>query len=73
MLRQAREKAGRLGISLAEYVRRLIARDLEGSPKRVDPSVIFDLGRSWGSNIAENKDAMVAESFEAEQRRKKDK
>ena len=43
MQRRAHAKAADLGISFAEYVRRLVANDL-GEPKpSVDVSVIFDL------------------------------
>jgi hypothetical protein len=37
------------------------ASDMGG--QRADPSVIFDLGSSDGSNIAKNKDAVIAEAF----------
>ena len=63
--RRARQKASDLGVSLAEYIRQLVARDL-GSPRRAaDPSAMFNLGSSRGSNIARNKDAMIAEAFAA--------
>jgi hypothetical protein len=58
--RQARQRASDLGISLAEYVRSLVSRDLGASHKAVDPSALFDLGASGGSDIAANKDAMIA-------------
>ena len=63
MLHEARRRARRLGISLAEYVRRLVAADLGGDEPAVDPSAVFNLGRSQGSDIARRKDAMVAEAF----------
>lgn len=63
MLRQAQKKAGELGISLAEYVRRLVADDLGDGHLPSDPSVIFDLGASGASDIARSKDAMVAQAF----------
>lgn len=66
MLKRARARAGKLGISLAEYVRRLVAEDLEGSPAPVDPSAVFDLGSSGSSDIASNKDRMLGEAFAAE-------
>ncbi len=44
--RRARRRATGLGMSLAEYVRRLILRDLNGAQAGV-----FDLGRSTGSDI----------------------
>ena len=69
--RRARQRANDLGVSLAEYVRRLVARDLGSSPASADPSAIFDLGSSGGSNIAKNKDAMIAEAFTASRRQTK--
>ncbi len=68
MLKRARERAAELGISLAEYVRRLVAEDLGALAGPVDPSVIFDLGSSGSSDIAAHKDAMLGGAFEAERR-----
>jgi hypothetical protein len=61
--RRVRRRASDLGISLAEYVRRLIARDLGGAPPVANPAVVFDLGASGGCDVAANKDAMLAEAF----------
>jgi hypothetical protein len=61
--RRARRRANDLGISFAEYVRRLVARDLEVPQIKADPSAVFDLGRSDGSDIAKHKDQMIAEAF----------
>jgi hypothetical protein len=63
MLRRAQAKAGRLGVSLAEYVRRLVADDLGERASTADPSVVFNLGSSDGSDVARDKDAMVADAF----------
>jgi len=63
MLHDARVRAEELGISLAEYVRRLVAADLEGEEPPVDPSAVFNLGSSGGSDIARDKDAMLREAF----------
>ena len=63
LLRKARRRASDLGVSLAEYVRRLVARDLDRPEQKADVSCIFDLGSSDGSDIATNKDAMIAEAF----------
>jgi hypothetical protein len=63
MQRRVRRRASDLGISLAEYVRRLVARDLGGVPPAADPAVVFDLGASDGCDVAANKDAMLAEAF----------
>ena len=63
--RRARDRAAQLGISFAEYVRRLIGRDL-GQPRRsADPSVVFNLGDSGGTDIAKDKDRLVGEAVAA--------
>jgi hypothetical protein len=59
--RRARQRASELGVSLAEYVRRLVARDLARPQANADVTRVFDLGRSGGSDVARNKDAMIAE------------
>lgn len=61
--RRARQRASDLGVSLAEYVRRLVTRDLGSAQTKAAPGLVFDLGRSGGSDIAKDKDAMVAEAF----------
>jgi hypothetical protein len=63
--RRARKRAAELGVSFAEYVRSLVARDLASPRKATDPSILFALGRSVGSDIARDKDAMIAEAFAA--------
>lgn len=65
---RARKRATELGISLAEYVRRLIARDLERPQPSRDPSAVFDLGDSGGSDVAREKDALVGEAVAARRR-----
>ncbi len=55
--RRARRRAAEIGISLAEYLRRLVERDLGEPRTSPNPSIVFDLGASSGSNIARNKDA----------------
>jgi hypothetical protein len=64
--RRARRRASDLGMSLAEYIRRLVARDLGNSPASVNPAAVFDLGASGGSDIAKKKDIMISEAFAAE-------
>ena len=66
--RRVRDRAASLGISAAEYVRRLVARDLGDRPTKTDITAIFDLGNSGGSNIAEEKDRYIAEAIEAANR-----
>lgn len=63
MQRRARRRASELGVSLAEYFRRLVARDLARPEATADIEVIFDLGDSGGSDIATAKDSMIAEAF----------
>ena len=69
MQRRARQRAGDLGVSLAEYLRRLVARDLARPETAAPVEGIFDLGRSGGSDVASQKDSMMAEAFHS--RRKK--
>lgn len=61
--RRAHAKAAELGISFAEYVRRLLARDL-GEPKpKADISAVFDLiDEGPPTDIARDKDKMVGEA-----------
>jgi hypothetical protein len=66
--RRVRQRASDLGISLAEYVRRLVVRDLGKSHQAVKPSAVFDLGKSRGADITNNKDAMLAEAFLSQRR-----
>ena len=65
--KRARQRASELGVSLAEYFRRLVQRDLLLPRKKADVSCIFNLGRSKGvSNIARDKDRMIGEAIEAD-------
>src|ERR1700730_16215748 len=59
--RRAQAKAAELGLSFAEYVRRLVAHDL-GEPKRkADVSLLFDLVASREpTDIARDKGNMIA-------------
>lgn len=63
--RNARRKAAELQISLGEYIRRLVERDMSRVVPPVDISVVFDLGGSGASNVAADKDAMVADALDA--------
>lgn len=64
MHKRAKQRAAAIGISLAEYVRRLVARDLGGSVPTVAPSAVFNLGDSGGSDIAREKDRLIAEAID---------
>ena len=61
---EAKRKAARDGISLSEYIRRLVACDLEPAESASDPSVIFGLFDSGGSRIADGKQAMISEAID---------
>jgi len=58
-----------MGISVAEYVLRLLAEDLEEPRRAVDSSLVFNLGDSGGSGIARHKDVMVAEAMSVDRHR----
>lgn len=69
--RRARRKAAELGISFAEYVRRVVANDLGAPPKQASVTALFDLGASRSpTDIARDKDRLVAEAAWTEYRRK---
>jgi hypothetical protein len=63
--RRARERAAELGVSFAEYIRRLVERDLGEPAPTADPAVLFNLGDSGGSDIARHKDRYVSDAFGA--------
>jgi hypothetical protein len=69
--RRARQRATDLGISFAEYVRRVVASDLGGQRQRSDVSAVFDLVVDGpASEISRDKDRMVAEAVWREHQRK---
>jgi hypothetical protein len=68
--KRARLRAAEQGISLAEYVRRLVSQDLGASPKSTDVTAVFNLGRSVGGSVAKDKDRMLGEAVAAQRRRK---
>jgi len=69
MQRRARQRANDLGVSLAEYFRRLVARDIALPETAPDVDRIFDLGTSGGSDIASQKDSMIGEAFQRTRRK----
>lgn len=56
---RARDKAHQMGISFAEYIRRLVAQDLIESETNTELDQIFDLGDSGNGDIAKNKDTYL--------------
>lgn len=67
--KRAKARAAQLGISFAEYIRRLVASDLGPQRPKADISAIFDLGHGGDSDIARFKDEYVGEAVEAEYER----
>jgi hypothetical protein len=69
--RRAHAKAAELGISFAEYVRRLVADDVGGAKPKADISAVFDLiDEGPPTDIAHDKDKMIAEAVWDEYLRK---
>ena len=68
--KRARKRAAEIGVSFAEYVRTLLARDLGEHATSADPAAIFDLGASGSSQIACDKDDAVGRAIAAERARK---
>jgi hypothetical protein len=74
MQRRAHAKAAELGISFAEYVRRVIANDLGEPRPKADISIIFDLGASEKpTDIARDKDKLLGDVVWQEYLRKTDR
>ena len=62
--RRAHAKAAELGISFAEYIRRLVANDLGEPQPQFDISSIFGLiDEGPPTNIARDKDKMIGEAL----------
>jgi hypothetical protein len=67
--RRARARASDLGVSLAEYIRRLVADDLHPGRGAAPVDALFDLGSSAnGSDVYAHKDAYVGEAVQADAR-----
>ncbi len=60
-----KRKAADLGISMAEYIRRLVERDLQQAGASTDISAIFGIGDSGGSDIAVDRKVATAEAISA--------
>jgi hypothetical protein len=67
--RRARARAYDLGVSLAEYIRRLVADDLHSQRPAGPVDALFDLGSSaQRSDVAAHKDSYLGEAVEADAR-----
>lgn len=60
-----KRKAAELGISMAEYIRRLVEQDLAQTGPSSDISDIFGIGDSGGSDIAADRKGATAEAIAA--------
>jgi hypothetical protein len=68
--RRAQARAAELGISFAEYVRRLVAEDIGAPMPKADISSLFDLiDEGPPTDIARDKDKMIGEAVWQEYRR----
>jgi hypothetical protein len=65
-LKRARRRATELGISLAEYIRRLVDADLaEQKGGRAELDSVLDLGDGGPTDIASEKDRLLGEAMSA--------
>lgn len=65
--RRAQAKAAELGLSFAEYVRKLIVADLGETSPKADISILFDLiDEGPPTDIARDKDKMIGDAVWAE-------
>ena len=61
--RRARRRAAELGVSFAEYIRRVVRNDLGETSPKPDVSVLFDLVPDGPpTDIARDKDRMIAKA-----------
>ncbi len=63
--RRAKRRAAERGISLAEYMRQVVDRDLGEQPKGDISAIIglFDTGASGGSDVARFKEQYLGEAY----------
>ncbi len=62
--RRARQRADRLGISLAAYIRMIVQRDLDGHvPGGADVEGIIGVGDTGDSDVAESKDRYILDAI----------
>lgn len=66
--RLARLRAKDLGVSPAEYLRRLVARGLTRPETAANIDLVFGLGSSADSDIANQKDPIIGKAFQSTRR-----
>jgi hypothetical protein len=59
---RAKQKAASLGITLAEYIRRLVDDDLAGVEPQASPATVTGIGASGGGDIEREGKHAVAEA-----------
>lgn len=67
--KRAKRRAQELGVSLAEYVRRVVADDLGPATGPTDRGAIIGLFDSGGSDIARHKTEYLVDALEAKMAR----
>ena len=67
--RRVKKRAAELGVSMAEYLRTVVDRDLGHPAMATDVSMILDLGDSGESDVARHRDEYLAAALEAERPR----
>lgn len=61
--RRAKQRARELGISFAEYVRRVISHDLAAQGERPSVAGLAGIGDSGASDVAAHKDRYLDDAF----------
>jgi hypothetical protein len=69
--RRAKARAVERGVSLAEYIRQLVARDLDEPRTKGDITRLFALDESGDSDVSENIHSYVGEAIEARHPRRR--
>ena len=60
---RAKERARQLGVSFAEYIRRLISEDLGESKQNIPLVDLIGLGDSGGSDVAAHEEVYLDQAF----------
>lgn len=68
--RRAKKRAAELGVSLSEFIRQAVERELGEERPEGDISAIFGIFDSGGSDVAGHKDEYVADAVRREYLRK---
>ena len=71
--RRVKQRAAAAGVSLAQYIRALVAADAvdDVGPPRPAIEDVFDLGDSGGSDVSRHKDDYLGQAVEANEQRQR--